>query len=124
MQTRIADRPTRYCLYLDGEGGCDRPGKYVVDKPLPGVDKAFDYAKKYLASQDREGLVHLASQGIRERAKRAAAAATRPRPDDYPSNIEAVTGDWGLPLCEYHAAQLLAFGIRLELEYYMGAMRR
>ena len=50
---------------------------------------AFDYAKKYVASQDREGLVHLASQGIHERAKRAAAVpASRPRPDDHPSDIE------------------------------------
>ena len=53
------------------------------------IAEAFDYAKKYVASQDREGLVHLASQGIRERAKRAAAAATpRPRPGDHPSDIE------------------------------------
>ena len=43
------------------------------------INEAFDYAKKYVASQDREGLVHLASQGIRERARQAAAAA-RPRP--------------------------------------------
>jgi hypothetical protein len=50
------------------------------------ITEAFDYAKKYIASQDREGLVHLASQGIRERAKRAAAAT--PRPDDHPSRIE------------------------------------
>lgn len=50
------------------------------------INEAFDYAKKYIASQDREGLIHLASKGIRERAKRAAAAA--PRPDDHPSRIE------------------------------------
>lgn len=53
------------------------------------ITEAFDYAKKYVASQDREGLVHLASQGIRERAKRAAAAAApRPRPDDHRAEIE------------------------------------
>ncbi len=51
------------------------------------ITEAFDYAKKYLVSQDREGLVHLASQGIRERAKRAAAAAAAPRPDNHPGNI-------------------------------------
>jgi hypothetical protein len=45
------------------------------------INEAFDYAKKYVASQDREGLVHLASQGIRERARQAAAAAG-PRPED------------------------------------------
>jgi hypothetical protein len=45
------------------------------------INEAFDYAKKYVASQDREGLVHLASQGIRERARQAAAAA-RPRPEN------------------------------------------
>lgn len=50
------------------------------------INEAFDYAKKYIASQDRDGLVHLASQGIRERARRAAAAA--PHPDDHPSRIE------------------------------------
>jgi ABC-type cobalamin transport system ATPase subunit len=43
------------------------------------INDAFDYAKKYVASQDREGLLHLASQGSWERAKRA--AATAPRPD-------------------------------------------
>ncbi|MGZ5214008.1 MAG: hypothetical protein ACXWEG_09355 [Actinomycetota bacterium] len=53
------------------------------------ITEAFDYAKKYVASQDREGLVHLASQDIRERARRAAAASVpRPRPDDHPSDIE------------------------------------
>jgi len=50
------------------------------------ITQAFDYARKYIASQDREGLAHLASQGIRERAKRAAAAA--PRPDDHSSRME------------------------------------
>lgn len=53
------------------------------------INEAFEYAKKYVASRDREGLVHLASQGIRERAKRAAAAAPRPLPDDQASRIDA-----------------------------------
>lgn len=53
------------------------------------IIEAFEYAKKYVESQDREGLVHIASQGIRERAKLAAAAAApRPLPNDHPSNIE------------------------------------
>jgi hypothetical protein len=53
------------------------------------INDVFDYAKKYVASQDREGLLHLASQGIRERAKRAAAAAAAPPPDGHPSRIDA-----------------------------------
>lgn len=52
------------------------------------INDAFDHAKEYVTSQDREGLLHLASQGIRERAERAAAAAA-PRPDDQSSRIEA-----------------------------------
>lgn len=52
------------------------------------IAQAFDHAKKYMVSQDRVGLVHLASRGIRQRAKRAAAAAPRPRPDDHPSDNE------------------------------------
>lgn len=50
------------------------------------INEAFEYAKKYVASQDREGLIHLASQGVRERAKRAAAAV--PQPDDHSSRTE------------------------------------
>lgn len=53
------------------------------------ITEAFDHAKKYIASQDREGLVRLASEGIRERAKRAAAAAPpRPETDDHLSDID------------------------------------
>lgn len=61
--------------------------EYVSNHRLE-IAEAFDHAKKYVASQDREGLVHLASRGIRQRAKRAAAAAPRPRSGDHPSQME------------------------------------
>jgi len=50
--------------------------EYVVQH-RDEINNAFDHAKKYLASQDTEGLFGLASRNVSERAKRAAQPPVR-----------------------------------------------